>query len=126
MGAPLIRSVFLLTTCGPLRSCFIAYYRGPLRISFFAYYMGAPSNLFLCIPYGGLLKYVSLYTMRIPSGQFFAYYMGDPSCYVLLIQRSVRQKESTQDKNSRKRFNYLYSYSRSFFNPHLIKLTYRT
>ena len=35
-------------------------------------------------------------------------------CYVLLIQRSVRQKESTQDRNSRKGFNYLYSYSRSF------------
>ena len=53
-------------------------------------------------------------------------YNSDLFCYVLLIQRSVRQKESTQDRNSRKRFNYLYSYSRSFFNPHLIKLTYRT
>ena len=41
-------------------------------------------------------------------------YNGQFICYVLLIQRSVRQKESTQDRNSRKRFNYLYSYSRSF------------
>ena len=33
---------------------------------------------------------------------------------IALNMTFIKPKESTQDRNSRKRFNYLYSYSRSF------------
>ena len=54
-------------------ACYMRPHSGP----FLAYYMGAPSDQFLSIEYGGLLRSVSSLIMEA-SLCLFSYYMGAP------------------------------------------------
>ena len=75
-----------------------AVYSQKYMVSFSAYYMGraplrlvsllyeAPSDQFLCIPYGRPLRSVSSLTIwRPPQINLFAYYVGAPSEYFFRI-----------------------------------------
>ena len=61
---------------------------GPLQISFFTYNMEAPSDLFLCILYGGPFGSVSLLTIRAPAPQvsFFTYYIWSPLIFIQFLR----------------------------------------
>ena len=97
-----LRSVFVHIIWGLPQINFFAYYMGaialrsvssysiwgPLQISFFTYNMEAPSDLFLCILYGGPFGSVSLLTIRAPAPQvsFFAYYIWSPLIFIQFLR----------------------------------------